>query len=148
MALEHIRTPSKAIDEFHRIIKPNGTVKLIVPHFSHAYSSFADVHVATYNVGYFWSRQNKNVDMWNNKLKSSRWSWFDNDRRWDCVKVELIFPKGWMTVFSFPWQIIFGKNKILQGIYENYFSTLYRACEIHVTFKGKAAEKKDAKKKN
>lgn len=140
MTLEHINFPTGAIDEFHRIIKPTGTVYLRVPHFSHAYSFFADIHVSTFNVGYFWGRKHTEIelDMWNNKLLPGKhWHFFDKNKKWKDVKVELVFPKGYLFIFSLPWQFLFGKNKIMQGIYENILSTFYRACEIKVIFKMK-----------
>lgn len=137
MTLEHIRTPTKAIDEFHRIVKPEGTVKIIVPHFSHAYSLFADIHISTFNTGYFWSRKNEDVDGWGNKLTNTGWWFFDKDCRWKEVEVKLIFPQGKMKIISLPFQLVFGKKKRLQAIYEHFFSTMYRACEIHVTLKNK-----------
>lgn len=135
MTLEHIRTPSLAIDEFHRIIKPNGTIKIIVPHFSQAYSLFADIHVSQFNVGYFYGRKDDNKDVFGKNNPEGKWKFIS--KRFKEVDVELIFPKGYLIILSLPWQLIFGKNKILQGIYESLFSTIYRACEIHVTLKRK-----------
>ncbi len=137
MTLEHIKTPTKAIREFHRIIKPSGIVKIIVPHFSHASSLYADVHVSTFNIGYFWSRKNDKIDMWNRKPPIDRWKNSEYDFYWKKVKVDLIFPKGYFTLLSLPFQLIFNSSKIMQGIYENFFSTIYRACEIHIELKEK-----------
>jgi SAM-dependent methyltransferase len=138
MVLEHIKTPTKAINEFHRIIKPEGIVKIVVPHFTSAYALSADIHITTFNIGYFWQRQGPiPLDMHNRALPLDGWRIRENEKYWKNVKVELFFPKGNCTILSLPWQFIFGKNKRLQGIYENLFSLFYRANEIHITYQNK-----------
>lgn len=137
MTLEHIRTPTKAIREFHRIIKPRGVVKIKVPHFSHAGSLYADIHVSPFNIGYFWRMKNDDVDIWNRTNAKDIWKSEEYEFYWNDVKVDLIFPKGYITLLSAPFQLIFNSSKIMQGVYEHFFSTFYRACEIHVQFKDK-----------
>ena len=134
MTLEHILYPTKAIEEFHRIIKKEGIIKIIVPHFSAPYALSADIHIRNYGVGYFYGFENNNKDMFNKEQKVVMDS---IEKRFGDVKVKLVFPKGYMTIISLPFQLIFGNNKILQGVYEMLFSNFYRANEIHIIFKNK-----------
>ena len=140
MTLEHIRTPTKAINEFHRIIKPHGIVRITVPHFSHAYALAADNHISVFNVGYFWGRKIDKVDLFNKTPPKNHWIKKDTEFYWNDVKVDLIFPKGYLTIVSLPFQLIFNSGKIMQALYEHFFSNFYRACEIHVVYKSKESK--------
>jgi ubiquinone/menaquinone biosynthesis C-methylase UbiE len=134
MILEHIHTPTKAIDEFHRIIKPNGVVKIIVPHCSHFSALLAEQHICQFNTEYFFKRvSDKNV--WGKEIKT--WSYIRKDKRWNDVKVTIVFPKGMLTILSWPFQKIFNINRIMQQTYENLVSCFYRAHELHVELRNK-----------
>lgn len=137
MTLEHIKTPSAAINEFHRIIKPDGIVKIVVPHCSHAYALVADMHISVFNVGYFRSRESPSNDMFNKPIPVDGWKSDKYAHYWKDVDVKIIFPQGNLKLISLPYQLIFNSSKIMQGVYEHFFSTFYRACEIHCTYTNK-----------
>ena len=138
MVLEHLLYPTKSIEEFHRIIKPNGTVKIIVPHFSGLNALSADIHIRQYGMGYFYSYLLNNKGMFEH---TSTKVWEQTKVKFKDVNIKLIFPKGMLTILSFPFQILFGSNRRMQGIYEHFFSNFYRCNEIHVTLSNKVLEK-------
>ncbi len=135
MTLEHIIHPSKAIDEFHRIIQPNGKIFLRVPHFSHSNSFVADWHICVFNTEYFWARKqgNDSRDVLN---------WNPVKNQFKQVKVEILFPKGKLTILSLPFQLLFGKSRLMHSIYEQTFlKSLYPASEIIIELCEKISSK-------
>lgn len=139
MTLEHILYPTKAIEEFHRIIKKNGTIKIIVPHFSALYALHADNHIRNYGVGYFWQLKKGNRNLWGGENMQH---WRMSGVLFENVKVDLLFPKGYLILLSLPFQLIFNSCKFMQGVYEHFFANFYRANEIHATMTGKIYSEK------
>jgi ubiquinone/menaquinone biosynthesis C-methylase UbiE len=126
MTLEHINEPTRAIDEFHRIINKQGYIYILVPHFSHHGSHLAEWHISVFNTDYFWARKTgiESPDELN---------WNPLEKKFKDVSVEIIFPKGKLAIISFPFQLLFGKNRLMQQIYESTFlRSLYPASDIKV----------------
>lgn len=130
MTLEHLKYPTKSIDEFHRILKTGGKLKIIVPHFSHFSAHLADIHICVFNVEYFLRRQDSLKDIWGKQEGTNKWTYVD--KTFKDVKVQIKFPGGLLKIISCPFEKIFNISPLFQGIYEHFFSNFYRANEIHV----------------
>lgn len=125
MTLEHIKEPSRAIDEFHRILKKGGHMKVIVPHFSHHGAHLADWHICVFNTDYFYT--------WKQGVKIPEGNWAPVKIKFKKLNAKIMFPKGKLTLLSLPFQIIFGKNRLMQKIYEaSILKNIYSASELHV----------------
>lgn len=61
--LEHLIDVGKTMEEFYRILKPNGILKLIIPHYNHpdAYMDFTHKHFFTFAFPDFFS-EGHNLD--------------------------------------------------------------------------------------
>lgn len=51
--LEHLENPIRAIEEIHRIVKPEGVVKIAVPHFSGRMAWWNPEHRRAFSIGLF-----------------------------------------------------------------------------------------------
>ena len=122
MVLEHIKQPTKAIEEFHRIIKPNGIIEIIVPHFSGLNALMADQHINVFSCWYF--------DLF--KIENRKY-WYVTERRFNKVYTKIVFPKGMLAIINISIEYLVNINGLTKKIYEHFFSNIYRANELHVT---------------
>lgn len=124
--LEHILYPSRAIREFNRILRVGGVLRLAMPHFSHPYALLADLHVRPFGCMYFYEW------LMDKKRKSGEWIHDKDFARFSKVSVRLCFPGGFFSLFSVPFNVLFGRDRYAQYVYECVFMRLYPAEEIRV----------------
>lgn len=127
--LEHLKYPSKVLREFHRIIKPHGSVVIEVPHFSHPYALVADLHICQFNSAYF-----RNFVPHNNI--ENGWKCKDVDFKWNNLKQRIILPKG-IFIFNYIIEEIINISPTTQYIYECFFVRLIIATAIRATYQNK-----------
>jgi hypothetical protein len=125
--LEHIRELLPLMREIHRLTKPNGTIELIVPHFSNAYGYSDPTHVrffGLYSMYYFVSPVNQP------KIRKVPAFYTDVRFRIKSVRIEF-FRSGIINkLFSPLLSNLINRNIFLQDFYERRLSSLFHACQI------------------
>jgi ubiquinone/menaquinone biosynthesis C-methylase UbiE len=126
--LEHIENLELLLMEIHRILKPGGIKKIIVPHFSNPYFYSDYTHkrfFGLYSMDYF---TNGNTNL-KRKVPS-----FYNDLKFDIVNRKLKFSahpfyirNKIMALFT----KIFNLSPYMQELYEGTFSGFIPCYEVH-----------------
>ena len=126
--LEHIENIELLMSEIHRVLKPNGVKKMIVPHFSNPYYYSDYTHkrfFGLYSMDYFSDGEN------NFKRKVPV---FYNSKKFKVRKRKLRFaspPFYFRNKFKAFFTHIFNYNEFMQELYEDLFSNLISCYEIH-----------------
>lgn len=125
--LEHVTNYELLIKEIHRVLKPNGLHKAIVPYFSnpHFYSDYTHKNTfGIYSFDYFASSETQ--------LKR-KVPTFYNDIRFDIIKRDLNFKSQFFfrNIFKrFP-KFLFNISNYWKELYEESFSYTFPCSEIY-----------------
>jgi SAM-dependent methyltransferase len=128
---EHIEDVSRLVREITRILKKNGTMKVVVPHFSNPYFYSDHTHktfFGLYSFSYFARDEiySRRVPMYN-----------DLSDRLNLTDVELVFkstrPFYFRYIIKRFFGFIFNLSRYMQELYEENFSNLIGCYEVHFT---------------
>ena len=124
--LEHVANLTNLMEELHRILKGDGTMQIIVPHFSNTYGHWDPTHVRQFGVGsmyYFCKTENQ---------PSRKVPCFYSRACFNVKKIKLRFYRDdWLDRLLAPvLEKIVNKNYSFQVFYERHFSYLFPAWEI------------------
>lgn len=115
--VEHLQDVTRLISELTRVVKPNGYVEFVAPHFSNPYFYSDPTHrsfFGLYTFCYFGSKSpfKRKVPTYDHKLGFS------------IVKVDLIFKS------SRPFIVRYGIKRVIGSIFNscNYLKELYEEC--------------------
>jgi predicted SAM-dependent methyltransferase len=126
--LEHVGNFEDLLREIHRVLKPEGIKKIIVPHFSNPYYYSDYTHkkfFGLYSMDYFSDGNNE----YNRKVPS-----FYNDFKFEVVHRKLRFSS---PAFYFRNKIksvfthIFNSSVYMQELYEDWFTGIIPCAELH-----------------
>ncbi|MGD9977751.1 MAG: methyltransferase domain-containing protein [Bacteroidales bacterium] len=131
--LEHINNLELLMKDIHRTLKPNGTVNIIVPHFSNPYYYSDYTHkrfFGLYSFDYFSGEKNKyrrKVPVYNGSFK------FSVEKRKLYMRSPNFF---WINIFKkYTWTKLFNCCPFMQELYENSFSSFIPCYEIAFTLR-------------
>jgi ubiquinone/menaquinone biosynthesis C-methylase UbiE len=120
-ALEHVDDLSKVMEEFQRILRPGGVVKVLVPYFASPNSHRDPTH-----------------KIW---FTSATFTYYSTDAyysraKFTTLKKRLIFfsHNGFMKSKWYSWPIDLVLNAVLP-VYERFFPYWFPASEIHFLLK-------------
>lgn len=126
--LEHIENLELFLAEIHRVLKPNGIKKIIVPHFSNPYYYSDYTHkrfFGLYSMDYFSdgsSNLRRKVPSFYNNIK------FKVKQRKLKFKAHPFYVRNKiMALFT----ILFNMNPFMQELYEGTFTGLIPCYEVH-----------------
>lgn len=125
--LEHVDELLPLMCEIHRIIKPDGKIEIVVPHFSNVYGYSDPTHVrffGLYSMYYFASSQNQ--------PKSRQLPSYYTDVRFRIKSVKIEFYRNGIIdkLFSKLFYKFINKNLFLQDFYERRLSSLFHAHQL------------------
>lgn len=124
--LEHVANLTGLMEELHRVLKKDGTMQIIVPHFSNTYGHWDPTHVRQFGVGsmyYFCKIENQ---------PSRKVPCFYSRARFRVTKITLRFYReDWLDKLLAPvLERLVNKNYYFQLFYERHLSYLFPAWEI------------------
>ena len=117
--LEHLEKPTKAVQEFHRILKPKGKAVIQVPHFTCGGALNGDNHIRAFGVDFFY-----------NFLKGER----DNYAAgcsFSKVRCKVIFPHG-IQFWNCAIEWLVNISRRMQEFYEHSFLRIFPAEQLFV----------------
>ena len=125
--LEHLNNFELLMKEIHRILKPGGVHKVIVPHFSnpHYYSDYTHRRFfGLYSFDYFASEETKLT----RKVPS-----FYSDLKFNILKRNLNFksPFAIRHLMKKPWKLLFNSSSFFMELYEEIFCYWVPCQEIY-----------------
>ena len=125
--LEHVQHLLPLMSEIHRLTKPNGTIEIIVPHFSNVYGYSDPTHVrffGLYSMYYFVARENQ--------PKTRTVPPFYTKVRFKVNSLKIEFYKSGIidTILSRLFTKIVNLNFSCQDFYERRLSSLFHAAQI------------------
>lgn len=115
--LEHLIDCNRAMKEIHRILKPGGKAKIIVPHFTWqlAYTDPTHRHFFAYNTFFYYSGKKGNLDI-----------------RFSSCKARIIFGKS-LSLWNYILEPIFN---MFPNVYEQSPLRIFPAvCIVAILFK-------------
>lgn len=123
--LEHVDNLGNLMAEIHRILKPGGKKKGLVPHFSNPYYYSDFTHktpFGLYSFSYFTNHQS-----FRRKVPG-----FYYDFNFKINKIRIVFysPFTWINIFRKAFTIVFNSSWFMQEFYEGSLSSLISAHEI------------------
>lgn len=125
--LEHIHNIDKLLQDIHRILKPTGVHKAIVPHFSNPYyySDFTHaIFFGLYSFDYYGTEATK--------LKRTVPNFY-NTLKFNIIKRKLIFKSQFIIrqfIKRLP-NFLFNINPFMQEYYEECFTGIIQCSEIY-----------------
>ena len=130
--LEHLEDIEKIIYEFTRVLKINGKIEIIVPHFSNPYFYSDPTHkkfFGIYTFSYF-----LNDDYFNRTVPK-----YKKTLPLKIKNVQLIFksfrPRYFRHIFKKCFQVIFNFSVFSKELYEESFSSIISCYEIKFIIK-------------
>ncbi len=125
-ALEHVDNLIGLMEELHRVLKVNGTLQIIVPHFSNTYGYWDPTHVRQFGVGsmyYFCKTENQ---------PDRKVPCFYSRASFRVKEIKLRFYReDWLDKLLAPLlEKLVNKNYFTQVFYERHISSLFPAWEI------------------
>ncbi len=131
--LEHVQNFELILSEIHRTLKPGGTCKIIVPHFSNPYffSDYTHKRFFGYYTFDYFSKPDKKilrrVPVYNEKIS------------FEIINRKLIFKSPRFRFINlikkYLIQRIFNISTRFQEVYEGLFTNIFTCYEIHFTIK-------------
>ena len=130
--LEHIHELLPLMRELYRVIKKNGTIEIIVPHFSNVYGYSDPTHVrlfGLYSMYYFVSSENQ--------PEKRKVPAFYTDIRFIIKSIKIEFYKlGTIDkIFAPLFTKIVNRNLFMQDFYERRLSSFFHAWQIRFIMK-------------
>lgn len=116
--LEHVDNPMQVVEEFYRILKPDGTLIIRVPYFAH--------HTANVPI-------HKNYWSFRSKMFFDS-SYFETHTKWHDLKISHKWGSSWKgELINFPFELII--KFIGDGLYERFFCYMRPIFEIKFEMK-------------
>ena len=125
--LEHIENLMLLMKEIHRIVKPEGVIEIVVPHFSSPYFYSDPTHVrffGLYTMYYFVSREKQ--------PQVREVPTFYSDTKFNITQIKIQFNRRTFLdkLIAHPMAKLVNRNLYWQDFYESKLSGLFRASII------------------
>jgi len=120
--IEHVADVIKTMEEFHRLVRPGGRVRIETPHYTD-FSSFRDPthrwHLNTYSFLYFYPGGMHGRDMWYTKVRMRE------------AKLNVKLLKLWR---AFGFEFLVNHSRMFRQFWEHYLSFIIRGKLMEFTF--------------
>ena len=135
--LHHISDWKTALKEMHRVLKVNGILELLVPHFTHnrAYNPFHKHHFSLHCFDYFDPRT---------ELASRRY-YYTEGIRFIVKDVRIYIRKSKIFFWTYLIDFIVNLNRRTQHIWESWFCYIFPALNIRFILEKRPSQDKFTK---